>query len=80
MTPAERTEFTSAIIAALKDDNHMLTDDERRWVKLAIEKEAQSIKLRQAIISHSLTMLMWSALAFLVSLIVKGLESHGYKP
>lgn len=64
MTPAERAEFIADIAAAIRirstDTN--LTADQVRWVELAIQKEAQSIEFRRAIIEKSLSALLGSSL------------------
>lgn len=76
MTAEERKQLITGMMSALKEDNHMLTDDERRWVRLAIEKEAQSIQLRKAIIEKTLASLAWSALLGLGWLIVSVFSNH----
>lgn len=63
MTPQERKEFAAEVAAALKESDTCLTGDEQTWVRLAIVKQEQSIKLRQAVIEKSLTSLIWSGLA-----------------
>jgi hypothetical protein len=50
-----------------------------RWVKLAIEKQEQSIKLRQAIIEKTLGGLVWAALAGLAYLLFDFAKNHGFK-
>ena len=61
MNQSERAELIADIAAAIKASSN-LSDDEVRWVKLAIEKQEQSIKLRQAIIEKTLGGLVWAAL------------------
>lgn len=57
----------------------LLSDDERRWVQLAIKKEAQSIAFRQSVINKTLLGLIWALIAG-AGYIVKGwLESKGFK-
>jgi len=63
MTPQERKDFAAEVAAAIKESETCLSSDEQQWVRLAIVKQEQSIKLRQAIIEKSLTSLIWSALA-----------------
>lgn len=69
MTSNEKSELVEAIassvVSAMAENPNRLTDDERRWVRLAIQKESQSIKLRQSIIEKTLTSLIWG---FLVAL------------
>lgn len=38
---------------------HVLTPEQRQWVELAIQREAQSIRLRQAVIEKTLAGLVW---------------------
>jgi hypothetical protein len=57
----------------------LLSEDERRWVKLAIEREAQSIKLRQAIIEKTLGSLLWAAIAGAGLVLLDYLRSHGMR-
>lgn len=57
-----------------------LSADERQWVRLAIQKEAQSIKLRQAIIEKTLSGLVWAAIAGLAILVGDYFKNHGWKP
>jgi hypothetical protein len=59
---------------------HQLSADESRWVKLAIEKESQSIDLRKAIIEKSLTSLVWSAIVGMGYILLAWATSRGFKP
>ena len=59
MTPEERLELTADIITALRNGDHFLTEDEYQRIKLALKKEAQSFRLREAIIEKTLTSLVW---------------------
>lgn len=82
MTQQERDELIAAIAAAVRQrstDSH-LSDDEQRWVRMAIKKEAQSIALRQAIIEKSLTGLVWAAVVGLGAMFLQWATLHGYKP
>jgi hypothetical protein len=62
----------------------LLTEEEHQWVRLAIKKEAQSIEFRQAVISKTLSGLIWMAVAatvgFAWTLIQQWATTHGYKP
>ena len=78
MNQAERAELIADIAAAIKASS-TLSDDEVRWVKLAIEKQEQSIKLRQAIIEKTLGGLVWAALAGLAYLMFDFAKNHGFK-
>lgn len=59
---------------------HALTPEERQWVKLAIQSEAQSIKLRQAIIEKTLTGLVWAVIVGIGLVIGEYFKNHGWKP
>jgi len=78
MNQSERAELIADIAAAIKESSK-LSDDEVRWVKLAIHKQEQSIKLRQAIIEKTLGGLVWAALAGLAYLIFDFAKNHGFK-
>ena len=82
MTNDERDEFISAIAQAVaeKAKPASLTDDEQRWVRMAIQREAQSIELRKAIIEKTLGGLVWAGLVGLGLILLEWLETHGYKP
>lgn len=70
--------ITRAVASAM--DGRMLSDDERQWVRLAIQREAQSIKLRQAIIEKTLTGLIWAGLVGVGLIFTEWLRAHGWKP
>ena len=55
-----------------------LSEDEQRWVRLAIQREAQSIKLRQAVIEKTLAGLVWVAIVGLGVILFEYLKSHGF--
>jgi hypothetical protein len=52
--------------------SHQLTAEQHQWVLLAIQREAQSIRLRQAIIEKTLAGLVWAAVAGLAVLVYHG--------
>jgi hypothetical protein len=78
MNQSERAELIADIAEAIKASSK-LSDDEVRWVKLAIHKQEQSIKLRQAIIEKTLGGLVWAALAGLAYLLIDFAKNHGFK-
>ena len=80
MNPEDKTELIAAIVAALGTNKPVLTDEELAWVRLAIQKEAQSIKLRQAIIEKTMSSLLWSACLGLFYILVEWATRHGFKP
>jgi hypothetical protein len=81
MTPEERTQFISDVAAAIKasEPAPVLTEEEQQWVRLAIQKEAQSIKLRQAVIEKTLAGLVWSAIVALGYVLIDFAKNHGFK-
>lgn len=81
MTPEERTQFIADVAAAIKasEPAPVLSEDEQQWVRLAIKKEAQSIKLRQAVIEKTLAGLAWAGLAGLGYILLDFLKNHGLK-
>ena len=82
MTEAERAEFISAIAEAVatKAKPASLTDDEQRWVRMAIQREAQSIELRKAIIEKTLGGLVWAGLVAAGLILLEWAKTHGFKP
>lgn len=78
MEQSERAQFIADITAAIKASTN-LSEDEVRWVKLAIHRQEQSIKLRQAIIEKTLGGLVWAGLAGLGYLLFDFAKNHGFK-
>lgn len=58
---------------------HTLSPEQRQWVELAIQREAQSIKLRQAIIEKTLAGLVWAGIVGLGLVVWDWLVAHGIK-
>lgn len=78
MTPEDRTALAAEIACHIRpNDESRLTEEERRWVKMAIQREAQSFELRRAIIEKSLGSLIWSAIAGLGYIFVDYLKNRG---
>ena len=79
MNPQERalliTEFTDAI----KVIPSTLTDDEQRWVRMAIKKEAQSIAFRTAVIEKSIMGLVAMMGMGLLYIVADFFKNHGFK-
>lgn len=78
MNQDERTQLVADIAEAFKASSN-LSDDEVRWVKLAIHRQEQSIKLRQAIIEKTLGGLVWTAIAALGYILIDFVKNHGLK-
>jgi hypothetical protein len=79
MSPEDRAQFIADVAEAMKINDTCLTTDEQQWVRLAIARQEQSIRLRQAIIEKSLAGLVWSAIIGLGYLIVDFMKGHGFK-
>lgn len=80
MTPEERAAFAAEIASCLRPTaSSNLTEEEQRWVRMAIQREAQSIELRRAIIEKSLGSLAWSAIVGLGLLVLDYLKNHGLR-
>lgn len=80
MTPEERAQFIADVTAAItRVAEPVLTEEEQQWVRLAIQKEAQSIKLRQAVIEKTLAGLVWSAVIGLGYVFLDFFKNHGFK-
>lgn len=80
MSPEERAEFIADVAAAVQHSGHApLTGDEQRWVRLAIQREAQSIDLRRAIIEKTLAGLAWAAIVGIGAVLLEYLRAHGLK-
>jgi len=82
MSPEDRAILIADITTAIKGvaSGSSLSDDEQRWVRMAIQKEAQSIELRKAIIEKTLGGLAWSAVVGFGYMVLSWATSHGYKP
>jgi hypothetical protein len=78
MSPEQRAEFIGELMLRINSVNS-LTDEELRWVRLAIEKEAQSIALRKAIIEKTLTSLIWMLVVGVGYIFVDFIRRHGIK-
>ena len=79
MTPEERAAFAAEVAACLSPAPavNTLTEEEQQWVRMAIQREAQSIELRRAIIEKSLGSLVWSAIVGLGYLLLDYLKGRG---
>ena len=80
MTKTDREELVAELTAALHAARDGLTEDEQRWVRMAIQREAQSIELRKAIIEKSLTGLVWMCIVGVGAMFLQWATAHGYKP
>jgi 20S proteasome alpha/beta subunit len=70
------------LIALLKDaikqasEENPLSDEEIKWVRLAIENEARKSEFRKAIIEKSLGGLAWAALCGIGYLMLEFFRTH----
>lgn len=69
-----RDELMAALNARLP------TEEERQWVRMAMQAQAQSYRLRQAIIEKSLTALVLAAIGAVGVILYEYIQSHGWKP
>lgn len=80
MSPEERKQFIEDIATVfLKSKTNDLNDDERQWVRLAIEAEARKIKFRDAVIEKSLSSLIWAGIVGFGYIFIDFLKNHGFK-
>jgi hypothetical protein len=56
-----------------------ISDEELQWVRLAIKREAQSIRLREAIIEKTMAGLAWFFICAVGYMIVDFARNHGFK-
>jgi hypothetical protein len=57
-----------------------LDEDHVRWVKIMVEKQAQSVKLRQAVIEKSMVSLVFLLLGWFGLVVYDYMVKHGWKP
>ena len=81
MSDHDRSLFIKDVAEAIANASTTtpLSDDERRWVRLAIKREAQSVAMRQAIIEKTLAGLVWAALGWAGIMLIEFLKNHGAK-
>jgi len=75
-----RSEMTrETILSAVREamPSAMLSDDEHRWVQLAIQREAQMIAFRRAVIEKTFTGLVWAGLVAAGLVIREYAIAHG---
>lgn len=74
-------DLVASIVEALEKTYtpQCLTEDEQKWVRMAIKVQADRAAIRKAIIEKSLAGLVWAALLAGGTLIMDGLKLHGWK-
>ncbi len=82
MNAEERTELIADIAAAIREHAApaALSDDEQRWVRMAIKREAQISEFRKAIIEKTLGGLLWAAVVGIGYFALDFLKTHGFRP
>ena len=77
---------TEAIVEASRQNiiSAQLSDEEHRWVQMAIQAEAAKLAFRKAVIEKTITGLIWLAIVGVGTAIwtvtYEWLVNHGYKP
>lgn len=79
MTSEERKLLIAEIAEVLRSASPQLSDEEQTWVRMAIQKEAQAIELRKAIIEKTMGSLIWSAIVGMGYLMLDYLKNHGLR-
>ena len=82
MTPDERIEFAAEIAAAIRirSTDTGLSEEEQRWVRLAIQVEGQKLEFRKTVIEKTLLSLIWAGVVGFGYIILGWATNHGYKP
>ena len=77
-TTLNRDDLVSDIVRAIQESQPAaLNEEELRWVRLAIQVEAQRIRVRQAIIEKTLTGLVWMALVAVGHVLLDYFQARG---
>lgn len=70
-----RESIADAVRAAMP--SALLSDDEHRWVKMAIQREAQLISFRRAVIEKTLVGLVWAGILAIGVILREFAVAHG---
>ena len=79
MTPEERKDLVAELVEILQTAAPQLSEEEQRWVRLAIQKEAQSLAFRNAIIEKTFMGVIWFFICGIGYVFVDFLKNHGFK-
>ena len=79
MNPQERALLIADITEAVKSIPSTLSDEEQRWVRMAIKKEAQSIAFRTAVIEKSIMGLVAMMGMGFLYIVADFFKNHGFK-
>jgi len=74
----EQAALIAEVIKAVQESQPAtLNEEELRWVRLAIQVEAQRLRLRQAIIEKTFTGLVWMALVAVGYVLLDYFQARG---
>lgn len=77
-TTLNRDDLVSDIVRAIQESQPAsLNEEELRWVRLAIQVEAQRLRLRQAVIEKTFTGLVWMALVAVGYVLLDYFQARG---
>ena len=79
MNTEERVQFIADIAEAVNPRSASLSDEEQRWVRLAIQREVQAVQFRRAVIEKTLAGLIWVALIGIGGVFLEYIKNHGFK-
>ena len=79
MSPEERKALIAELAEVLHSASPQLSKEEQQWVRLAIQKEAQSLAFRKAIIEKTLMGVIWFFICGVGYVFVDFLKNHGLK-
>jgi len=79
MTKEERDEMLIELRTLVEHKPFALTHEESQWVRLAIQRELQMQKVRQAVIEKTLSALLWSMLVAVGWAILEMLKTHFHR-
>ena len=71
-------QITEAVRVAMHEA--VLTDDEIRYVRMAIQREAERAAFRKAVIEKTITGLLWMLVLGFLGIMYEWIKSHGWKP
>ena len=72
----DKEELKSLLKEVLAEATHPLSDDEIKWVRLAIEAEAKKAAFRQAVIDKTFIGLLSSGVIGVVYFIIDTIKTH----
>ena len=72
----DKEELKSLLKEVLAEASHPLSDDEIKWVRLAIEAEAKKAAFRQAVIDKTFIGLLSSGVSGVVYFFIDNIKTH----